>query len=139
MSGTFGPTIPQPPFPIVGPVRDGEAVAPAAPVLRTINTQPDLGQTDGPGNITSLSAVTVTIARQDGQTISNSDVSLVPSHFSLDATGYLLTLAFQVPAGLPYAPGASSIVYVVTIYVYPTSGGQPWKRDGLLTAVPVLG
>lgn len=133
MSG-FGATIVQPPFPIVGAVRDGELQ-----VARTINWTPDLGATDGPGRIPSLSDLTVTIARQDGIAITASDVSLLPGQFSLDSTGYLLTVWFNVPVGLPFAAGATQIVYVVTFDVQTTSGGQGFVRDGLLTAAQRLG
>lgn len=134
MSGFFGAPIVPPPFAIVGPVRDGEGS-----VARTINFTPDLGASDGPGRIPSLADVTVTITRQDGQAIGASDVSLIPAQFGLDATGMLLTLWFEVPPDLPYTTGASQIVYVVTITVVPTASGQDFRRDGLLTAVALLG
>lgn len=133
MSGFSAPLVP-PPVSLNGPVRDGEG-----DVARTINTQPDLGASDGPGKITSLSTVTVTIARQDGSATTASDVSLLPGQFSLDSTGYLLTIWFSVPAGLPFTAGASTIAYIVTVEVDPTSGGQGWKRDFLLTASALLG
>lgn len=139
MSFSFGPAIPQPPVPINQPVRDDEAPAPGPPVYRTLDLKPALGATGGPGNITSLDTVTVTIARQDGTAITSADVSLVPANFSVDATGFLLTVAFQVPSGLPYAVGASTIIYTVTVWVDPAGNGWPWKRDFLLTAAALLG
>jgi hypothetical protein len=123
-----------PPFPIQGPVRDGEG-----DVARTINWSLDLGAPDGPGNIPSLSSVTVTLARVDGQALVENDVSLIPGSFSIDSTGLLLTVWFNVPANLPYATGYYSITYLVTFVVNPTSGDQGFKRDGYLTAVATLG
>jgi hypothetical protein len=130
---TVTPTV-IPPFVIQGPVRDGEGN-----VARTINFTDDLGASDGPGKIPALSDVTVTIARQDGQAIGANDVSLIPAKFTLDPTGLLLTVWFNVPAGLPYAVRMTQIVYVVTFQVNPTQGNQGYKRDGLLYASQLLG
>lgn len=131
---SFGASIPQPPFSIVGPVRDGELQ-----VARTINWTPDLGASDGPGRIPALSDLTVTIARQDDMATTASDVALLPNLFSLDATGFYLTVWFNVPVGLPFVSGSQTITYVVTFDVQQTAGSQGFKRDGLLTAVAKLG
>jgi hypothetical protein len=123
-----------PPFQIVGAARDGEGH-----IARLINFTPDLGAPDGPGNIPSLSDVTITISRQDLVPIQANDISVLPLLTQLDPTGYILQVWFNVPSGLPYFTGLTSITYVVTFNIQTTASGQGYKRDGLLVASSLLG
>lgn len=123
-----------PPFRINGAVRDGEGR-----VARAINFTPDLGAPDGAGAIPSVSNVVITISRHDLLPIQDSDVSIIQNLTQLDSTGFILTVWFNVPVGLPYYPGSSSIVYIVTFDVQQTVSGQGYIRDGLLTASTLLG
>jgi hypothetical protein len=123
-----------PPFQIVGAARDGEGR-----IARIINFTPDLGAPDGPGNIPSVADVTITISRQDLVPIQDNDISVLPSLTQLDPTGYILLVWFNVPIGLPYYPGSTTITYVVTFNIQQTASGQGYERDGLLVASSLLG
>lgn len=99
---------------------------------RFIDLTNDLGPAGD--SIANIGAVTVSIARQDGATITASDLKLAGSPWpnGLDETGLIVTVGLTAPAG------SAGVDYRITISAN-TKQGRIFIRDVVTTVASALG
>jgi hypothetical protein len=85
--------------------------------------------------ITDLSTVSVTVTRQDSQTMGANDLQPAGGAWesALDSTGMVVTLGWIAPVS------SAGVTYLLTLSVNTTREGRVFIRDWIMSVLPLMG
>ena len=85
--------------------------------------------------IPSISNVTVTVTRRDGNTLTSADLQPAGAAWqpTLSANGLIVTWGWYAP------PTSAGVAYLLTLEANPTQEGRTFIRDWLMSVLPLLG